>query len=133
MTAAPTKTDIPVAVLEFISKHIDTVPQLETLLIMSAEENRVWTADEIAARTYVGHASAAVVLDQLRRRQLIAITEDGRGYQFRPASEDERQLVGQTAIAYRRYLIPLATYIHSKASTSVKEFARAFALKKDLE
>lgn len=128
-----TKPDIPAAVLEFISKRIDTVPQLETLLIMSAEENRVWTVEDIAARTYVGPQSAAAVLDQLHRHQLIAIAEDGHGYQFRPAKDEERQLVEQTAIAYRRYLIPLATYIHSKASPSVKEFARAFALKKDPE
>jgi hypothetical protein len=128
-----TTPDIPAAVLEFISKRIDTVPQLETLLIMSAEEDRVWTVDDIAARTYVTVASAAAVLHQLHHRQLIAVAEDGQRYRFFPASEQERQSVAQTAIAYRRHLIPLATFIHSKASTSVKEFARAFELKKDPE
>lgn len=128
-----TTPDIPAAVLEFISKRIDTVPQLESLLIMSADENRVWSVDDIAARTYVVAAAAAAVLNELHRRQLIALGEDGQHYQYCPASEEERQTVAQTAIAYRRHLIPLATYIHSKASSSVKEFARAFALKKDLE
>lgn len=128
-----TKPDIPAAVFDFIARRIDTVPQLETLLIMSGEENRVWTIDDIAARTYVMPATAAAVLNDLHRRQLIAIAEDGQGYQFRPASEAERQIVMQTAVAYRAHLIPLATYIHSKASTPVKEFAKAFALKKDPE
>lgn len=128
-----TTSDIPAAVLEFISKRIDSVPQLESLLIMSADENRVWTVEDIAARTYVTTASATTVLNDLHRRNLIAITDDGKRYQFRPASEEERQAVAQTAIAYRRHLIPLATFIHSKASSPVKEFARAFALKKDVE
>jgi hypothetical protein len=69
----------------------------------------------------------------LHRRQLIALAEDGQSYLFRPANEEERQIVTQTAIAYRHYLIPLSNYIHSKASTPVKEFARAFALKKEPE
>ena len=128
-----TKPDIPAAVLEFISKRIDTVPQLETLLIMSADESRVWTVDDLAARTYVTVSDATAVLNDLHRRRLIAITEDGQHYQFRPETEEERQIVAQTSIAYRHHLIQLATYIHSKASTSVKEFARAFALKKDPE
>lgn len=128
-----TGPDIPALVLEFISKRIDTVTQLESLLIMSAEEDRTWTAEEIAARTYVTTASAAAVLNQLHRRQLVAITADGKRYQYRPASDDVRRAVAETATAYRTHLIPLATFIHSKASTSVKEFARAFSLKKDDE
>jgi hypothetical protein len=37
----------------------------------------------------------------------------------------------EVAAAYRRHLVPLATFIHSRASTAVREFARAFDLKKD--
>jgi DNA-binding transcriptional regulator GbsR (MarR family) len=127
------EADIPASVLTFIAKRIDSVPQLESLLIMSADENRTWTVDEIAARTYVSANSAAAVLSELHRRQLVVLAEDGQRYQFFPASEEERQIVAQTALAYRRHLIPLATYIHSKASASIKEFARAFALKKDTD
>jgi hypothetical protein len=37
----------------------------------------------------------------------------------------------EVAASYRRHLVPLATFIHSRASTAVREFARAFDLKKD--
>src|ERR1041384_5585659 len=107
-----TKPDIPAAVLQFIAKKLDTVPELETLLIMSAEESRSWTAEEIAARTYVPPSNALLVLEALRRRQLVTLDGDATHFQFNPASDEERQLVAQTAIAYRHHLVSIATYIH---------------------
>ena len=126
-----TRADIPAVVLEFVLKRIDTVAELETLLIMSAEESRQWTAEEIAARIYVAKPSAAAVLHSLQTRRLIAADEAGALFRFSPASEEERQTIAQTAIAYRAHLIPIATLIHKKASGPVQEFARAFSLKKD--
>ena len=125
------RAEIPAAVLEFVAKRIDTVTQLETLLIMSAEESRFWSVDEIAARVYVARPSAAAVLHALQEQRLIAVDDAGTLFRFRPASEEERQTILQTAIAYRVHLIPIATLIHKKASGPVQEFARAFSLKKD--
>jgi hypothetical protein len=126
-----TRADIPAAVLQFVLKRIDTVAELETLLIMSAEETREWSVDDIAARIYVANPSAAAVLHALRARRLITGDEAGVRFSYTPASEEERQMILQTAIAYRTHLIPIATLIHKKASGPVHEFARAFNLKKD--
>jgi len=123
--------EIPAAVLQFISQRIDTVPELEALLIMSTEDRRAWTVDDIASRTYVTTASADAVLQSLQRRRLISADEQGNQFYFSPASDEERQIVLQTAIAYRAHLIPIATFIHKKAAPPVQEFARAFNLKKD--
>lgn len=123
--------EIPAAVLSFIIKRIDSVTELETLLIMSAEESREWSIDEIAARIYTASPSAAAVLQALRRRNLVSVNASGTRFQFSPSSEDERQVVVQTATAYRANLISIATLIHNKASGPVQEFARAFSLKKD--
>jgi hypothetical protein len=124
-----TKADIPGAVLQFIARRIDTVPELETLLIMSAEEERAWTVQDIVARTYVTSELAAAVLQGLQRRRLVR--SDGQQFFFAPASDEERLTVAQTAIAYRTHLIPIATFIHQKAAPPVQEFARAFNFKKD--
>lgn len=125
------KADIPAAVLQFIARRIDTVPELETLLIMSAETGRAWSVQDIAARTYVPPASAAAVLQALHRRRLVSSDEHGNLFTFAPVSDEEKQIVFQTATAYRTHLIPIATFIHKKAAPSVQEFARAFNLKKD--
>lgn len=125
------KADLPAAVVQFILKRIDTVTELETLLIMSAESTRAWTAEEIADRIYAAAPSAAAVLHALEQQRLIRKAADGSGFCFNPASEEERQLVARTALAYRTHLIPITTLIHKKASGAVQEFARAFDLKKD--
>jgi DNA-binding IclR family transcriptional regulator len=126
-----TSADIPAAVLQFVLRRINTVTELETLLIMSAEERREWTVDEIAARVYVAKPSAAAVLYALQSHRLITQSDGGRRFRFTPASEEERQAVAATAVAYRTHLIPIATLIHKKASAPVQEFARAFDFKKD--
>jgi hypothetical protein len=126
-----TRADIPAAVLQFVLRRIDTVAELETLLIMSAEESRQWSVDDIAARIYVAKPSAAAVLHALQSHRLIAGDDAGTWFRFTPASEEERQTILQTATAYRTHLIPISTLIHKKASGPVQEFARAFSLKKD--
>jgi len=59
------------------------------------------------------------------------MTENRRGSGSNPARSDDRKMLAEVAEAYRRNLVAITTFIHSKASTSVKEFARAFDLKKD--
>jgi hypothetical protein len=124
------RAEIPAAVLQFLSKSIDTVPELETLLILSAEPDRTWSVAEIAALTYVSRDVALAVLRALQRNRLVS-DEAGEFFRFSPADETQRLIVEQTALAYRIHLVTIATFIHSKAASPVKEFARAFSLKKD--
>jgi len=124
------KADLPAAVVHFVLKRIESVTELETLLIMSAEEARAWNAAELADRIYAAAPSAAAVLHALERQRLVK-TEDGTRFCFSPANDEERQLISQVAIAYRSQLIPITTLIHKKSSGAVQEFARAFDLKKD--
>src|SRR4051812_30266317 len=119
-----TRAEIPPAVLDFVVKRIDTVNELETLLIMSAEESRSWSVDDIAARIYVAKPSAAAVLHALQQQRLVAADQAGTLFRFSPASEAEREAILQTAVAYRVHLIAIATLIHKKASGPVQEFAR---------
>lgn len=125
-----TKAEISPAVLQFL-RCIDTVTELETLLIICADETRVWSVEDIASRIYVPAPTAAAILHVISTKGLIRVDESGRGYRFSPASDTERQVVQQTAEAYRTMLIPIATLIHNKASGPVQEFARAFSLKKE--
>jgi hypothetical protein len=121
--------DIPNEVQAFLAQRIDSIPELEALLILSEHSHQPWNAAALAARLYVTEAQARVILEALERRQLLSAIEGG--YRFEPADEAERALVGLVAITYRANLVTIANFIHRKASTSVMEFARAFHLKKD--
>lgn len=127
-----TSIHIPRNVLQFIAEKIDTVPELETLLLLRETETHHWSEDEVAARVYVARETARSILEALQRRRLIIVAgEDPLRYRYSPAQDGTRELVTEVATAYRQHLVPMATFIHSKASVAVHEFARAFDLKKD--
>lgn len=123
---------IPPNVLQFIAERIDTVPQLEALLLLWESPQRLWTEEELAARIYVSRQNAAQILQALERRQLVtAESAQATHYRYDPQWDPTGQVMPEVAAAYRRHLVPLATFIHSRASSAVREFARAFDLKKD--
>jgi len=123
--------DIPPDILAFLSNRIDSVPELETLLMMSARPDHAWTVDDVAARTYTSAPTSRAVIEALQRRGLIALQECGQGYRFRPYDPADVALVSRVSAYYRDNLVRVATLIHDRASASVKEFARAFDFKKD--
>jgi hypothetical protein len=123
---------IPPNVLQFIAERIDTVPQLEALLLLWESPQRLWTEEELAARIYVSRQNAAQILQALERRQLVtAESAQATRYRYDPQWDPTGQVMPEVAAAYSRHLVPLATFIHSRASSAVREFARAFDLKKD--
>ncbi len=127
-----TSPDIPTSVLQFLAERIDTVPQLEALLLLWENPQRLWSEEELAARIYVGRQAAATILQALQRQQLItAESAQSLQYRYNPQWDPTGAVMPEVAATYRRHLVPLATFIHSRASTAVREFARAFDLKKD--
>jgi hypothetical protein len=123
--------DIPERVLQFLTEKIDSVPQLEALLLMWEDPQRLWSEDELAARIYVSKPVAAVVLQALQRHQLILVEQPTAQYRYNPQWDPTGEVIPEVAASYRRHLVPLATFIHSRASAAVREFARAFDFKKD--
>jgi hypothetical protein len=127
-----TSPEIPARVLQFLAERIDSVPQLEALLLMWENPQRLWSEEELAARIYVGRQVAATILQSLQRQQLVTAEPDSAArYLYNPQWDPSGEVMPEVAAAYRRHLVQLATFIHSRASTAVREFARAFDLKKD--
>lgn len=121
---------IPPAVEQFLLDSIDTVPHLEALLLIFQSPGTVWAVEDLAARIYVSDKQAAAIADDLTRRALIARVEQSPAkYQFVAQSPDKTQLLDQVAQAYRTQLVQVTRFIHSNASGSVRDFARAFRLK----
>jgi hypothetical protein len=117
--------------LRFIFENIETVPQLEALLLIWQNSTRTWTAEELAARIYVGSTDAKNILDELRRRGLATHDPDTEAFQYASDWDPTNALMRRVAETYARNLVGIARMIHSKGSASVREFARAFQIKKD--
>jgi len=118
------------AVERFLLDSIDTVPHLEALLLLFQSPSTAWTVVELAARIYVNDKQASNILEDLTRRSLIVRIEQAPAkYQYTPRSPEQGALLEQVAQAYRTQLVQLTRFIHSNASGSVRDFARAFRLK----
>lgn len=114
----------------FLLDSIDTVPHLEALLLLFKSPAIVWTVAELAARIYVNEKQATSILEDLARRSLIArVEQPPTTYQYVPRSEGQSELLDKVALSYRTQLVQVTRFIHSNASGSVRDFARAFRLK----
>jgi hypothetical protein len=115
----------------FLLQHLDSVAQLEALLLLRADPAWVWSAEAIAKRLYIPAEEAAAVLQRLAADGFLTEPPDPPGsYRYHPASSALAQMVDQVAALYAKYLIPVTHLIHSKPRTRVQEFADAFKLRK---
>jgi len=122
---------IPAHVLRFLEGNIDTVAQLETLSMMSEEPDRSWLIADVAFRNYIAEQRATDTLNALQRRGLVSSVESPPRFRFDPATDEVRTVVADLARCYKKNLSRITELIHAKPSASIKEFARAFDLKKD--
>lgn len=119
---------LPDDIARFIAEHIDSVPHLETLLLLWETAPQVWTAEELARRLYVPTGAVALVLDDLVAKRWIS-QRDTR-HVFDPATPD-LALIERLARSYRGNLLSVARAIHAKPTSALMDFARAFRLRKD--
>jgi hypothetical protein len=122
---------IPVRVIEFLAENIDTVPQLEALLLMWQAPDERWSMDKLAVRLYVSVEEAASIVRALQMRALIVSDEQPNSYRYSGDWDASGTLMAEVARSYRHNLIHITKFIHSRASSAVRAFARAFDLKKD--
>lgn len=113
---------------EFIAEEVESVPHLEALLLVWKRRPKSWTAVEMAKALYIHPEQAAAILGDLQARRLVEAEADRYVYS---ANGERNELITKVEGIYRQELIRVSNMIHSKASPAVREFARAFKLKKD--
>jgi hypothetical protein len=125
-------SELPPDVLAFIEDQIDSVPHLEALLLLWRSAPEPWTASQLAARIYVAQDAAAEILGLLASRRLVRASDESPDrFAYDPAWDRSGDLMERVAAAHRKNLILVAHRIHAKTSGAVREFARAFEIKKD--
>jgi hypothetical protein len=116
------------AVDEFILEEIDTVPHLEALLLLWNRPLKEWSFEAMANAIYLSLDATHTVIADLERRGFVTLT-DNHHLLYRSTDRDELvELVDKT---YRREIVRISHMIHCKPPSSLREFARAFRLKRD--
>jgi len=112
---------------QFIVEQIDSVPHLEALLLLWNTRPKVWSAEQMAKSLYVRSEQAAKILEGLLQRNLILNDSNlAERYTYGEGSDERNSLMQAVDSTYRKELVRISSLIHSKASASVREFARAF-------
>jgi predicted ArsR family transcriptional regulator len=121
-----------VDVYEFINDKIDSVPHLEALVLLWNSRPVGWTCEELASRLYISADQVADLLRDLVRMEFVTeSTSSPAKFSYVPNSEERNRLMFSIDDAYRKDLVRISNMIHSKASTGVREFARAFQFRQE--
>lgn len=120
---------VPASVREFVARHIESVAQLEVLLLLRAARDKEWTAREVAAALVIQPESvAAGWLDDLARRGL---AREAKGsYRYEPPPQTSATL-DELAESYAKYRVTLVALIFSKPNERISHFAEAFKLRRE--
>lgn len=124
-----TGSAVPDVVKQLISERIDSIPELEMILLLRRERTESWSVEEAGTRVYVSPTIAAHILDVLTQRGFLS-REHGR-FRYAPASPELEAKVTLLAETYSKHLIAVTNIVHAKPSASVRLFADAFRLRKD--
>ncbi len=119
---------IPDDVEDFIARHVDSIAQLEALLILRAFSDKQWDVREISKRLYISQTDTLVVLSRLSADGFVVAVGDN--YRYACDNEKARQTIERLAQAYSKHLIPVTNMIHAKPS-KIREFSDAFKIRRD--
>jgi|SRR5690242_13814282 hypothetical protein len=119
---------IPADLREFILGYIDSIAQLEALLLLRHDPYKTWDADSVAGRLYISAREASELLKRLADDGFLIVSE--ACYRFSVQSAEQRQMVDRLADAYSHHLIAVTNMIHSKPRR-IREFSDAFRFRRD--
>jgi hypothetical protein len=119
---------VPDDLRSFILEHIDSVAQLEALLLLRREAGREWDAESTARRLYVSDTVAGEILSRLRADGLLSSREGF--FRYAPASPELAAMIDRLAAIYSRALIPVTNIVHNNP-LRLRKFADAFRFRKD--
>jgi hypothetical protein len=111
-----------------IREEIESVPHLEALLLAWNSRPGQWSLQQMAASLYISPHQTEPILQDLIRRGFLTL--QGGVYVYNDSNPHDG-LLAVLDETYRQQLVRVSTMIHSRPSSAVREFARAFKFKKD--
>lgn len=119
-------------VRSLITSCIDSVVQLEVLLLLHAQPDKRWVASDLARELRIDSAWAEGQLAQLCARNLLTCSSDPAPiYQYGPGTSDLERAVAGLAQAYMDRRVSVISLIYSKPADALRSFSDAFKLRKD--
>jgi hypothetical protein len=121
---------LPENVHRFLYQNIDSVEQLEVLLLLWRTPERGWTSDEVATAVY-SHPTS--VVRRLAMLQGLLREREPGCYQYAPRTADLHETVTRLDHMYRERRVAVITLIASKPIENVRAFSDAFRIRRKKE
>ncbi|MCW8140496.1 MAG: hypothetical protein KIT58_16480 [Planctomycetota bacterium] len=120
--------ELPDVVAAFLSAHVDSVEQLEALLLLHRTRPRRWTAVQVSEELRTNVDSTRERLDELVWRLLVVGREQpgGRTYHV----EGPAPAVEALSEAYETRRVSVITFIVSKPLERIRSLADAFRIRR---
>ena len=128
---------IPQEVKAFIAEHIDSVMQLEVLLLLHKSPQQSFNASDLARELRIDPAWAQNQLADLTARGLLVqptATPDGGSepqYRYQARTPELHRAVTGLAQEYADRRVTVISLIFSKPVDKIRSFADAFRIRKD--
>jgi hypothetical protein len=117
---------------KFIAAEINSLEQLEILLLLSGNPHKWWTASGVYEVVKSSMQSVQDRLDEMVAREFLRKEIDSEvRYQFAPTNGDVWRIISELREAYKERSVKVVQAIYSKPPDAVQEFARAFRLRRD--
>jgi predicted ArsR family transcriptional regulator len=129
----PVPPELPACVTEIIRRHLHSVLDIETLLLLRSQPGVPWSARDLCIALYITEEAASDHLAKLHASGLLGATDGGTQtvlYRYEPRDEGLAQAVDQLAVAYAQRRVRVIEYLYSRPLHSVRSFASAFRLKR---
>lgn len=112
-----------------ITQRIDSVVQLELLLLLQSHANRSWTPDEVARELRIDSTASQAQLVQLVARGLASRSEaDPNSFKYQPSNSALDATVAKLASEYAARRVSIISLIYSKPADTLRSFSDAFRL-----
>jgi hypothetical protein len=124
--------EFPLELTQFLEHHIESVPQIEALLLLRQDSQRQWQAAELGKALYIPEDMAISLLaDFVRRGFAILAPPPGARYSYQTRDSETDRLIGQLASAYHERRVAVISLIYSRPLHKVQTFADAFRFSKE--
>jgi hypothetical protein len=124
--------DFPAEIKRFVEQHIESLAQLEALLLLHQDPKRAWRAAEMAKLLYIPQELGELLLaDLATRRFATGALPPETQFSYLSTNTEMDKLIDELALLYRDRRVAVISLIYSKPLNKVQTFADAFRLRKE--
>lgn len=122
----------PPEIRRFIEQRIESLGQLEALLLLHREPERRWHPEQIAKALYVPIDVAAGLLAEFAKQGFATVvSSEEPQFSYRSNDAETHRLIDRLAAIYQERRVAVISMIYSKPMNKVQTFADAFRLRKE--